>query len=46
VLANRDNTWQGIEEEGTWFMALTCTRCPNPAPSFLTVLEPCGSAAP
>ncbi|MCP4810359.1 MAG: hypothetical protein GY884_33900 [Proteobacteria bacterium] len=26
--------------DGTWILALRCSTCPNPAPLFLTVLEP------
>jgi hypothetical protein len=28
------------EGEGTWLIGLTCSRCYNPAPLFLTVLQP------
>ncbi len=28
--------------DGTWIFALRCSTCPNPAPLFLTVLEPLG----
>lgn len=30
----------GFEGEGTWLLALQCGTCSNPAPLFLTVLEP------
>lgn len=30
----------GFDQEGTWILALRCTMCANPAPLFLTVLEP------
>jgi len=32
----------GFSTGGTWIRALTCTSCINPAPLFLTVLEPTG----
>lgn len=31
----------GIDGTGTWILALNCSECSNPAPWFLTVLEPC-----
>ena len=30
----------GFTTDGTWILALTCSTCANPAPLFLTVLEP------
>lgn len=30
----------GFEGDGTWLVALRCSRCYNPAPIFLTVVEP------
>jgi hypothetical protein len=30
----------GFTTEGTWILGLTCSTCANPAPLFLTVLEP------
>ena len=30
----------GFTTDGTWILALTCSTCANPAPIFLTVLEP------
>ena len=30
----------GVSTTGTWIFALHCTDCPNPAPPFLTVLDP------
>ena len=32
--------FDGFTEEGLWMLALRCTTCPNPAPQFLTVLNP------
>ena len=31
----------GIDETGTWILALKCGSCANPAPLFLTILETC-----
>lgn len=30
----------GFSGDGTWLLALRCSRCYNPAPTFLTVVEP------
>ncbi len=30
----------GFTQDGLWLVALRCSRCPNPAPLFLTVVEP------
>lgn len=30
----------GFDGDGTWALALTCGTCPNPAPLFLTLVEP------
>ena len=35
-----ESTFSGFEGDGVWVLALRCTRCSNPAPLFLTVLEP------
>jgi hypothetical protein len=32
----------GIDDTGTWLVALQCGACRNPAPWYLTVLKPCG----
>lgn len=34
------NSFQGIDSTGTWLVALICTTCRNPAPWYLTILEP------
>lgn len=34
----------GIDDTGTWLVALRCGVCTNPAPWFLTVMRPCGMA--
>jgi len=31
----------GIDDTGTWVLALSCGDCRNPAPWYLTILEPC-----
>ncbi len=31
----------GIDEQGTWLVALKCESCANPAPLFLSILHPC-----
>lgn len=33
-------TFPGFTGDGTWVFALTCSRCYNPAPIFITALEP------
>lgn len=32
--------FSGFTGSGTWVLALTCSRCYNPAPVFLTIVEP------
>ena len=34
-------TFPGIDDTGTWVLALNCGDCTNPAPWFLTILVPC-----
>jgi len=34
------NNFAGIDSNGTWLVALICTTCRNPAPWYLTILEP------
>ena len=31
----------GIDDSGTWMVGLICGNCRNPAPWYLTILEPC-----
>jgi len=31
----------GINDQGTWMVGLMCGNCRNPAPWYLTILEPC-----
>ncbi len=34
------NPFPGIDSTGTWLVALFCDNCRNPAPLYLTILEP------
>ena len=34
------HSFPGVDSNGTWLVALICTNCRNPAPYYLTVLEP------
>ena len=34
-------TFPGIDDTGTWIVALQCGSCRNPAPWYLTILKPC-----
>lgn len=36
-----DTPFPGIDASGTWLLVLSCGFCQNPAPWYLTVLEPC-----
>ncbi len=41
-LKNADGeTFPGIDENGTWIVALKCGSCNNPAPWFLSILQAC-----
>lgn len=31
----------GIDDEGTWIVALVCSTCANPAPWYISILETC-----
>jgi hypothetical protein len=42
VEKNTATPFTGIDNTGTWVLALICDSCANPAPWFLTVLYPCG----
>lgn len=35
-----DTPFQGIDADGTWLVALYCGSCLNPAPRFVTLLQP------
>jgi hypothetical protein len=34
-------TFPGINDQGTWLVGLFCGNCRNPAPWYMTILEPC-----
>jgi hypothetical protein len=34
-------SFPGIDDSGTWLVALICGNCRNPAPWYLTILKPC-----
>ena len=38
---SEEGDFPGIDDTGTWVIALRCTTCANPAPPFLTVLTAC-----
>ena len=35
-----DKSFPGVDSSGTWLVALICTNCRNPAPYYLTILQP------
>ena len=35
------NRFSGIDATGTWIVALQCGNCRNPAPWYLSILQPC-----
>jgi hypothetical protein len=35
------NPFTGIDDDGTWLVALRCGSCKNPAPLYLSILKPC-----
>lgn len=35
------DSFPGINRDGTWILALMCGDCANPAPWFLSILQPC-----
>lgn len=42
VEENTGAAFPGIDDTGTWILALNCTtKCTNPAPWYLTILKPC-----
>jgi len=41
LASGEDGAFAGVDGEATWVLALLCTTCANPAPPFLTLLEPC-----
>ncbi len=40
ALTGPSEPFPGFTGEGVWAFALTCGTCPNPAPLFLTIVEP------
>ena len=36
----KGNSFPGVDATGTWLVALICTNCRNPAPYYLSILEP------
>lgn len=42
VEENTGAAFSGIDDTGTWILALNCTtKCTNPAPWYLTIVKPC-----
>lgn len=35
------SSFPGVDDTGTWLVGLICGNCRNPAPWYMTVLEPC-----
>lgn len=42
---DKNEPFTGIDDSGTWLLALSCGTCTNPAPWFITVLKTCGGQA-
>ncbi|HXJ22066.1 MAG TPA: hypothetical protein VMT03_17720 [Polyangia bacterium] len=40
LMDSSGHSFTGIDSNGTWLVALICTTCRNPAPWYLTILEP------
>jgi hypothetical protein len=40
LMDSSGKAFPGIDSTGTWLVALICTTCRNPAPWYLTILEP------
>lgn len=40
ALTGPSDPFPGFLDDGVWVLALTCSTCPNPAPLFLTIVEP------
>ena len=41
LVDDKGAAFPGVDSTGTWLVALICTGCRNPAPYYLTILEPC-----
>lgn len=42
LTSSKGEKFAGVDEVGTWALALICGSCSNPAPWFLTLFEVCG----
>lgn len=40
LMDDAGHSFPGVDSNGTWLVALICTNCRNPAPYYLTILEP------
>ncbi len=40
LMDSAGNPFPGVDSTGTWLVALICGNCRNPAPWYLTILEP------
>jgi hypothetical protein len=40
LVDGQGNSFPGVDSNGTWLVGLICTPCRNPAPYYLTILEP------
>jgi hypothetical protein len=40
LMDSAGNPFPGVDSTGTWLVALICDNCRNPAPWYLTILEP------
>jgi hypothetical protein len=40
LMDSSGNPFPGVDSTGTWLVALICDNCRNPAPWYLTILEP------
>ncbi|MDP6933131.1 MAG: hypothetical protein QGG40_09450 [Myxococcota bacterium] len=39
-LTHEGEAFSGFDQDGLWVFALRCSRCPSPAPLFLTLIDP------
>jgi hypothetical protein len=47
TLVDQNNkSFPGVDSTGTWLVALICSNCRNPAPYYLTILEPIAQPCP
>ena len=40
LIDQNNKSFPGVDSDGTWLVALICSGCRNPAPYYLTILEP------